>query len=154
MVEARESALILRSFDVHGAFHHLLCRTWCSSKLWMVLSGNLWSCLREVKPLVVVDWERGISLVPMQGNWASSQIDLGYMEHFCVAELNSGCLKYCHRVLGDSLEFHQGSQGSFHVSWRKRNCSACNAGESGLIFCRGGSLMVFLELRREPGIYF
>ena len=115
LVEVRESALILRSFDVHGAFHQLLCRTWCSSKLWMVLSGNLWSCLREVKPLVVVDRECGISLVPMQGNQASSRIDLRYIDYFCVAELNSGCLKYCHRVLGDSLEFHQVSQGSFRV---------------------------------------
>ena len=35
----------------------------------------------------------------------------------------------------------------------KRNCSACNAGESGLILWRGGSLMCFLELRQAPGVY-
>ena len=35
----------------------------------------------------------------------------------------------------------------------KRNCSACNAGESGLTSWRGGSLMGFLELRQAPGVY-
>ena len=35
----------------------------------------------------------------------------------------------------------------------KRNCSACNAGESGLISWRGGSLMGFLELRQAHGVY-
>ena len=35
----------------------------------------------------------------------------------------------------------------------KRNCSACNAGESGLILWRGGSLMGFLELPQAPGLY-
>ena len=33
-----------------------------------------------------------------------------------------------------------------------RNCSARSAGESGLIFQRAGSLMIFLELQREPGV--
>ena len=35
----------------------------------------------------------------------------------------------------------------------KRNCSACNAGESGLISWRGGSLMGFLELWHALGLY-
>ena len=34
-----------------------------------------------------------------------------------------------------------------------RNSSACNAGESGLILQRVGSLMSFLELRQAPGLY-
>ena len=35
----------------------------------------------------------------------------------------------------------------------KTNCSACNAGESGLISWRGASLMGFLVLRQAPGLY-
>ena len=35
----------------------------------------------------------------------------------------------------------------------KRNCSACNAGEAGLISWRGGSLMGFLELWQARGVY-
>ena len=33
-----------------------------------------------------------------------------------------------------------------------RNCSACNAGVSGLISQRAGRLIIFLELRRDPGV--
>ena len=46
----------------------------------------------------------------------------------------------------DFLEFNQANRGSLCVWLGKRNCSACNAGESGLISWRGGSLMDFLEL--------
>ena len=34
------------------------------------VSGNLGSCLKEVKRLVVYDGEQGITLEPMQGNRA------------------------------------------------------------------------------------
>ena len=34
------------------------------------VSGNLSSCLKKVKPLVVYDGELGIALEPMQGNRA------------------------------------------------------------------------------------
>ena len=37
--------------------------------------------------------------------------------------------------------------------WENRNCSACNAGETGLISQGGESLMGFLELRQELGVY-
>ena len=38
-----------------------------------VCSGNLWSCLKEVKPPVVLSGECGMALEPMQGIWASSR---------------------------------------------------------------------------------
>ena len=37
-----------------------------------VFLGNLWSCLKEVKPPVVFDGEHRMALEPMQGNRASS----------------------------------------------------------------------------------
>ena len=43
----------------------------------MGVSGNLWSCLKEIKPLVVYDVECGKALEPMQGNQASILVDLG-----------------------------------------------------------------------------
>ena len=58
----------------------------------MVFLGNLWSLLREVKPLVIIDGECVMALEPMQGNWASSQVDLGYTELFLVATVTSGSL--------------------------------------------------------------
>ena len=38
----------------------------------MGVSGNLWSCLKEVKPPVVFDGEQWMDMEPMQGIWASS----------------------------------------------------------------------------------
>ena len=83
-VEARESALILRRFVVHGAFLELLCRNWCSSRLETGVSGNLLSCLKEGKALVVYDVEHGLTLDPMQANRASPRVDFRYTEQFHV----------------------------------------------------------------------
>ena len=59
----------------------------------------------------------------------------------------------CDSVRGDSLEFNQANRSSLGVCLGKQNCSACNAGESGLISWRRGSLMGFLELQQEPWLY-
>ena len=52
---------------------------------------------------------------PMPGKLVSHQFDLGYTELFRVAAVTSRSLLTCDRDLGASLEFHHGSQGSFHV---------------------------------------
>ena len=62
-------------------------------------------------------------------------------------------LLVCDSLVGDSLEFNQANWGSLCAWLGKRNCSACNAVESGLISFRGGSLMGFLELRQARGVY-
>ena len=51
------------------------------------------------------------------------------------------------------MEFKQGNRGSLRVCLGKRNCSGHNAGESGLISQGGESLMGFIELWQEPGVY-
>ena len=89
----------------------------------------------------------------MHGNLASSQFDLGHTELFCVPEVTSVFFSSCDSVVGDSLEFSQANRGSICVWLGKRSCSACNAGESGLISWWGGSLMGFLELRQAHGVY-
>ena len=58
----------------------------------MVFSGNLWSYLKEIKPLVVFDGECRMALEPMQGNQASSLDDFDYTEQFCIAVVTSGSL--------------------------------------------------------------
>ena len=78
---------------------------------------------------------------------------MGYTNQFCVPEVTSGFFSSCYSPVGDSLEFNQANRGSLCVSLGKRNCSSCNAGESGLISWRGGSLMGFLELRQARGVY-
>ena len=73
----------------------------------IAVSGSLWSCLKEVKPLVVFDVERGMALDPMQGNQASSLVDFGYTYLFHIPEVTSLSFSTCERVLRDFLEFHQ-----------------------------------------------
>ena len=38
-------------------------------------------------PLVLYSVEHGIAMEPMKGKWASSRVDLGCTELFCIAEL-------------------------------------------------------------------
>ena len=61
-------------------------------------------------------------------------------------------ISFCDSVPGDTLVFHQENRGSLRVSLGRKNCSAHSAWESGLIFQRAGSLMVFLELQWEAGV--
>ena len=89
----------------------------------------------------------------MQGNQASSPVDLGYPELFPIAALTTVSFWACEGVLGDALYFRQANQGSLHVWLGTWNSSAPNAVESGLISGRGGSLMGFLELPQEPEVY-
>ena len=79
------------------------------------VSGNLCSFLKEVKPLVLYDVEKVIAMEPMKGKWASSQVDLGYTDLFCIPEVTSVFFSSCDSVLGDSLVFHQANRGSLHV---------------------------------------
>ena len=81
-VEARVSALMSRRYRVHRVFLRLLLRNWCSSRLETGVSGNCWSCLKEVKPVVLYDIELVMALRTMQGNRVSYQVDLGYTEEF------------------------------------------------------------------------
>ena len=90
---------------------------------------------------------------PMQGKLASSQFDFGDTEQFCIPGVTSVFFSSCNSIVGDSLEFNQANLGSLRVSLGKRNCSGNNAGESGLISHGGESLLGFLELRQEPGVY-
>ena len=90
---------------------------------------------------------------PMQGKLASSQFDFGYTEQFCIPGVTSVVYSSCDSVVGDSLEFSQANLGSFRVLLGKRNCSGHNAGESGRISWREESLMGFLLLRQEHGVY-
>ena len=81
----------------------------------MGVSGNLCSFLTEVKPHVLYAVEHGIAVEPMKEKWASSRIDLGYTELFCLPEVISVLISSCESVLGDSLVFHQENRGSLYI---------------------------------------
>ena len=81
----------------------------------MGVSGNLCSFLKEVKPLVLYAVEHGITMEPMKGKWATSRLDLGYTELFCIPEVTSVFISSCDSFLENSLVFHQVNRGSLHV---------------------------------------
>ena len=64
------------------------------------------SFLKEVKPLVLYDVDRGVVMQPMQGKLASSQFDFGYSELFCIPGVTSVFFSSCDSVVGDSLQFN------------------------------------------------
>ena len=151
--EDRESALISRRYGVPWFFILLLYWNWCSYRLEMGVSVNLWIVVKDVKTLVVYDAEWDTAMDSMKGKCASSWVDLGYTNQFCVPEMTSVFFSSCDSLVGDSLEFNQANRGSLCVWLGKRNCSAFNAGNSGLISWRGGSLVGFLELRQARRVY-
>ena len=106
-VKDRESALILRRYVVHGTFFMLLCCNEYSYRLEAGVSENLCSLLKEVKPLVLNSLEQMIAMDPMKGKWASSRVDLGYTELFCIPDVTAVFLSSCVSFPGDSLVFHQ-----------------------------------------------
>ena len=151
--EDRESALISRQYGLPGFFIPLLYWNWCSYRLEMGVSGNLWIFVKDLKTLVVYDVEWETAMISMKGKCASSWVDLWYTNQFFVPEVTSVFFLSCDRLVGDSLEFNQANRGSLCVCLGKPNCSACNARESGLISWRGGSLIGFRELRQARGVY-
>ena len=68
---------------------------------------NLSSFLKEVKPLVLYDVEHVIAMESKKRKWASSRVDLGYTELFCIPEVTTVFHWSCDSGLGDSLVFHQ-----------------------------------------------
>ena len=81
----------------------------------MGVSGYLCRFLKEVKPLVLYAVEQGIAMEQMRGKSASSWVDFGYTELFCISELTSEFISSCDSVLGDSLVFYQENRGSLRV---------------------------------------
>ena len=57
--------------------------------------------------LLLYDVEQGLAMEPMKGKWASSRVDLGCTEVFCIPEMTAVFLSSCDRGLGDSLVLHQ-----------------------------------------------
>ena len=79
------------------------------------MSGNLCQFLREIKPLVLYAVEHGIAMEQMRGKWASSYVDFGYTELFCIPDLTSDFILPCDSVLADSLVFYQENRGYLRV---------------------------------------
>ena len=64
---------------------------------------------------MLYDEDRGMVMETMQGKLASSQIDLGHTDLFCVPEVTSVFSSSYDSVVADSLEFNQANGGSLFV---------------------------------------
>ena len=51
----------------------------------------------------------------MKGKCASSCVDLGHTNQFCVPDVTSEFFSSCDNLFGDSLEFNQANRGSLYV---------------------------------------
>ena len=56
--------------------------------------------LKEVNPLVMYSVNHGIAIEPMKGKWASSRVDLGYTELFCIPEVHQCSSRFVTVFLG------------------------------------------------------
>ena len=66
----------------------------------MGVSENLCSFLKEVKTLVLYSVEHGIAKEPMKGKRASSRVDLGHTELFCIPEVHQCSSRFVTVFLG------------------------------------------------------
>ena len=60
-----------------------------------------------MKPPVLYAVEPGIAKEQMRGKWASSCVEFGYTDLFCIPELTSEFILSCDSVLGDTLVFYE-----------------------------------------------
>ena len=60
----------------------------------MGVSEKLCSFLKGVKTLVLYSLKHGIAMEPMKGKPASSRVDLGYTELFCIPEVHQCSSRY------------------------------------------------------------
>ena len=99
-----------------------------------------------------------MAMEPMKGKWASSRVDLGYTELFCIPEVTSVFHSSCDSVLGDSLEFLQKIEAPYMFDWvhgiaqharQGKPASPLGEGQVSLFFLScGRNLGYILELRR------
>ena len=101
--QRQRSALISRRYGVPGSFIVLLYWRWCSYRLEVGVSGNLWIFVKDVKTLVVYDVEWETAMDSMKGKCASSWVDLLYTNLFWIPEVTSVFFACCESVLEDSL---------------------------------------------------
>ena len=63
---------------------------------------------------------------PIKGKWASSRVDLGYTELFCIPEVTAVFLSSCDSGLGDSLLFFRQIDALCVFDWEHRLlCTQC-----------------------------
>ena len=85
---------------------------------------------------------------PIKRKWASSRVDLGYTELFCIPEVHQCSSRFVTVFLGTLCCSIKKIEAPYVFDWEY--AIALHAmQESSLISQRGGSLIRFLELRQD-----
>ena len=50
--------------------------------------------LKEISPIILYDLKCKMAMEQMKGKWASSRVDLGYTELFCIPDVTSVFFSY------------------------------------------------------------
>ena len=118
----------------------------------MGISENLCSFLKEVKPLVLYSVEHGIAMEPMKGKLASSRVDLGYTELFCIPEVHQCSSHFVTVFLGTLCVPSRKSRLLTRFIWKTGLlCMECRGIEPH--FPTRGMSHTISRVRHEPGLY-
>ena len=71
-------------------------------------------------PLVLYSVEHGIAMEPMKGKWASSRVDLGYTELFCIPEVHQSSSRFVIVFLGTLWCFIKKIEAAYVFDWENR----------------------------------
>ena len=72
-----------------------------------------------MKPLVLCSVEHGIAMEPMKGKWASSRVDLGYTELFCIPEVHQYSSRFVTVFLGTLWYSIKKIEAPYVFDWKK-----------------------------------
>ena len=152
-VEDRESALISRRYGVPGSFILWLYWNWCSYRLEMGVSGNLWIVVRDVKPLVVYDVECEMAMDSMKGKCTSSWVDLGYTNLFCILEVTLVYFSFGTLFLGILFSSIREIEAAYVLDWENAIALHAMRGNRASSRCDGEVSWVFSSSGRPLRIF-
>ena len=113
----------------------------------------------EVKPLLLYSVEHGIAMEPMHWKWASSRVDLGYTELFCLPEVHQCSSRFVTVFLGTLWSSIKKIEAPYVFDWeygialhamQGNRASFPSEGDVSYDFSSYGRILVYIrELQRD-----
>ena len=123
--------------------------------------GTLWRSIKQIKAPYVFDWEHGIALHAMQGNWASSCGE-GEVSWFISCGGNLGYILKLRRgwsfktcvcsPMSGLLSSYEGHLRNLHKAWQgNTGTSGCEAGDQGSLSSCHSDIWIPINFQEESG---
>ena len=97
--------------------------------------------------------ERGTVMEPMQGKWASSRLDLGHTELFCVPEVSSVFFWFVPVFFGTLRSSIKQIEASYVFDWETVIALHAMRGNRASSLSKGDVSCFCLQVQQEPGVY-